>query len=312
MIDAEAFLIAVILVFVFVATSKLKSIQTAKLKSIKRYHSPPDVFILGAAKCGTTVLHHLLSSHPQVCAASTKELHFFDTWDRSQTSLDKYFAQFLHCPNESLSIESTPKYFGDVVSYDNFVASYLPSDISSKKFIVLLRHPIERELSWYRHMRRKCADDLRKGVSSPSKRNYACLSDEITFHHDTFDKYLNSSRFLVRGSLYLQHLFRWMQVVRRDQLFIVDVRTFVNNNTSVMRRISRFLNIDPSLYPQLKASAPYSSTYHASSMSLQSFRKLVDVYASEMESLAIFLQATRLEHEPAFIPYSFRYNSTYD
>ena len=36
-----------------------------------------NLFIAGAAKCGTTTLHHLLASHPDVYAGPLKEPHFF-------------------------------------------------------------------------------------------------------------------------------------------------------------------------------------------------------------------------------------------
>ena len=36
----------------------------------------PHFLIIGAQKCGTTSLYNYLIQHPQVCAASQKELHF--------------------------------------------------------------------------------------------------------------------------------------------------------------------------------------------------------------------------------------------
>ncbi len=38
----------------------------------------PDFFIIGAKKCGTTFLYHLLTQHPHVEHAASKEMHFFD------------------------------------------------------------------------------------------------------------------------------------------------------------------------------------------------------------------------------------------
>lgn len=39
----------------------------------------PDFVIIGAQKCGTTSLYHLLTRHPLVESAASKELHFFDS-----------------------------------------------------------------------------------------------------------------------------------------------------------------------------------------------------------------------------------------
>ena len=39
----------------------------------------PDFLIIGAQKCGTTSLYHLLSQHPLVAPAAFKEPHFFSS-----------------------------------------------------------------------------------------------------------------------------------------------------------------------------------------------------------------------------------------
>ena len=38
---------------------------------------PPEVYLIGAQKAGTTTLAYLLSQHPNICVAKTKEPHFF-------------------------------------------------------------------------------------------------------------------------------------------------------------------------------------------------------------------------------------------
>ena len=37
----------------------------------------PNFLIIGAAKCGTTALHHYLKQHPQVYMSPEKEPNFF-------------------------------------------------------------------------------------------------------------------------------------------------------------------------------------------------------------------------------------------
>lgn len=43
----------------------------------------PDFIIVGAMKCGTTSLHKILSSHPEIFIPE-REIHFFDIDDISQ------------------------------------------------------------------------------------------------------------------------------------------------------------------------------------------------------------------------------------
>ena len=37
----------------------------------------PNLFIIGAAKCGTTSLHHYLDQHPEVSMSEVKEPRYF-------------------------------------------------------------------------------------------------------------------------------------------------------------------------------------------------------------------------------------------
>ena len=39
----------------------------------------PDVFVIGAAKCGTTSLHHYLNQHPDISMSRVKEPGVFST-----------------------------------------------------------------------------------------------------------------------------------------------------------------------------------------------------------------------------------------
>lgn len=43
--------------------------------------TPPNTFIVGAPKCGTTSLVSYLSQHPQVHISKIKEPHFFSSFD---------------------------------------------------------------------------------------------------------------------------------------------------------------------------------------------------------------------------------------
>ncbi len=37
----------------------------------------PNLFIIGAGRCGTTTLFHWLSGHPDIFAAAEKEPHYY-------------------------------------------------------------------------------------------------------------------------------------------------------------------------------------------------------------------------------------------
>ena len=53
---------------------------------------PPEVYLIGAQKAGTTTLAYLLSQHPDICVAKNKEPHYFT--GNSSKDLACYQKQF--------------------------------------------------------------------------------------------------------------------------------------------------------------------------------------------------------------------------
>ncbi|MFM9056644.1 MAG: sulfotransferase domain-containing protein, partial [Bacteroidota bacterium] len=110
-------------------------------------------FIVGAAKAGTSALHHVLSLHPGVSMSSVKEPNFF-SWDLiEQQQLyyetpqirteDSYEALFQGHPGR-LRGEASVSYL-----YYPAVAKRLYDYNPSAKIIIVLREPISRAQSHY-------------------------------------------------------------------------------------------------------------------------------------------------------------------
>src|SRR5690349_5176507 len=80
----------------------------------------PDFFIVGHEKCGTTALHLMLSSHPQIFMPAVKELRFFAPELRSRfrrfgperlpLTLDQYSRLFAPARADQLAGEASPLY----------------------------------------------------------------------------------------------------------------------------------------------------------------------------------------------------------
>ena len=108
----------------------------------------PDLFIIGAQKCGTTTLNLLLQQHPSFCDQGQKEKHFFSDDKAYVTNYDahvgKFLGEFKKCNRSLLTIDATPSYVWlDYVP--GFVKeSYTKTDLKAKKFVLLLREPVLR------------------------------------------------------------------------------------------------------------------------------------------------------------------------
>ena len=120
------------------------------IKSLLRGGCLPDFLIVGVQKGGTTSLYNYLIQHPDVVPASRKEVHYFDR--NVHRSLNWYKAHFRNAARQKKSNsriitgECTPYYA---------VNPYIPEKIAKiapdTKIIFILRDPVERAFSHYKH-----------------------------------------------------------------------------------------------------------------------------------------------------------------
>lgn len=109
----------------------------------------PDFLLIGAMKAGTTTLSEWLRQHPDLYLCRPKEPQFFSRADSAQKGWGWYGSLFAEAGAEQLVGEASTCYsrwphFGDV-------AGRLAEHVPEAKFIFLLRHPVERAYSHYRH-----------------------------------------------------------------------------------------------------------------------------------------------------------------
>ena len=100
----------------------------------------PNLFILGAPKCGTTSLAAWLAEHPDIYFSPIKEPHFFNTdHKRFLNSLESYEKLFAGAGRRHRAVgEASVWYLCSSVAVKN-ILDYSPA----AKFIVMLRNPVE-------------------------------------------------------------------------------------------------------------------------------------------------------------------------
>lgn len=105
----------------------------------------PELFILGAPKCGTTSLADWLQQHPNVFMCEPKEPHYFnfDSDHHHAKTLDHYESLFSSvAPEHQVVGEASVWYLVSEVAVDEILKYQ-----SDAKFVVCLRNPIEVAVS---------------------------------------------------------------------------------------------------------------------------------------------------------------------
>jgi Sulfotransferase domain/Sulfotransferase family len=133
----------------------------------------PDFLVIGAQRCGTTLIHRLLERHSEVYVPKhRKEIHFFD--DHYELGED-WYRGFFPVDRAGLTAlgEVSPSYLADPRVPQRIYEFY-----PGMRLIVLLRHPIDRLWSAYHHLRRtdgesrSFTDFIRQDVEALERGKY--------------------------------------------------------------------------------------------------------------------------------------------
>ncbi|MEM7571971.1 MAG: sulfotransferase [Bacteroidota bacterium] len=130
----------------------------------------PSFLVVGAAKSGTTSLHHYLNAHPDLFLPEIKETWFFSTYNNPNQSIKKYFPKFEFpsswedylgvfstASSSQMCGEITPSYlFYHELVVEN-IKRFYPS-WEDLKIIIILREPIAKVLSHFRYVQKAKLD----------------------------------------------------------------------------------------------------------------------------------------------------------
>jgi hypothetical protein len=161
-------------------------IQTAVNGNEKRENGTlPTIFIVGAQKGGTSSLFGLMIRHPLLCGGERKESQIFNHDVDYYRGFDYFKRGFRNekCFNnpEAHFIDGSP-----IMDYQfiwDRIKSIYKNNLSmrdSLKFIALLREPVSRDVSWYKHHTKTEARDGQifrdvKTMNESSLGNYSYI-----------------------------------------------------------------------------------------------------------------------------------------
>jgi hypothetical protein len=177
----------------------------------------PDFVVIGGKKCGTTFFYHLLTQHPHVEPAASKELHFFDALFDEETV--EWYRRCFPVPKwengrRTITGEATP-----------YIASRhaperMAEVVPGARLISLLRNPIDRAYSDFQQV-------VRKG------------REPRTFEEAVGDE---TSEYLTRG-VYVDQLLRWSEFFDREQMLVLKSEDFFERPTDILSRVLDFLDL---------------------------------------------------------------------
>ena len=180
----------------------------------------PTFMIIGAAKAGTTSLHHYLDLHPQIAMSSPKETNFFERSDAVEALAEyqQYFRPGTEVRGEA-SVHYT--YFPTIDGIPERISAALPS----LKLIYIVRDPVERAVAHY-HERYQ---------SNAAPRSIEAAFTDL---EDPRKVWVWGSRYAVQVGRYLEHF-------PRSSLLILDDHNLRTRRLETLREVFSFLGVDP-------------------------------------------------------------------
>lgn len=119
-----------------------------------------DFVVGGTQKGGTSALARFLGQHPEICLSKDKEPHFFDRPDfPERASFEELNARYA----KAFPKETAGRIVGEVTPVYMFlpgVAERIHAYNPAMKWVVLLRHPVDRAVSHYSMERARGAEWL--------------------------------------------------------------------------------------------------------------------------------------------------------
>jgi len=200
----------------------------------------PNLFVIGAAKAGTTALYKYLTQHPQVYLSWIKEPEFFSKEEYYARGLDWYQDwHFEGAEDYPVRAEATPHY----LYWSEKVAPRIKEAYRERpvKFIVSFRDPVSRTYSWYWNMVREGIED--QGFSE------ALRVEERRLKENSNELYqLGSMAYgYSAGSRYASLLQPYLELFSPENFFFVFQDDLKSRANEICKEIFEFLGISSSI-----------------------------------------------------------------
>lgn len=187
----------------------------------------PSLFVIGAAKCGTTSLHHYLDGHPEIeMAPGEPELFLLTPWEQQVTRYERAFTG-----TARIRGDASPRYtfFPAIQDVPRRVASLVPDAF----MIYIVRDPVERVISHY-------------------MQAYAMVLEHRSLEVSLGDLDQPGNRY-VAPSRYATQLEQWLEHFPADRILILEQDDLRHRRQDTLLAVFRFLGVEPMMPPNIDA-----------------------------------------------------------
>ncbi len=178
----------------------------------------PDFIVIGTMKSGTTTLFRWIGEHAASALPTVKEPAFFSDERAWSRGIDWYLGLFAHAPRDRLTGEASVGYTDPRRTY--VAAGRVREQLPDVRLVCILRHPVERLRSHYRH-------EVQRG------RERQSLNEAL---RDPQNPY-------IPRSCYASCLEPWCARFPSDQLFVARAEDLFGEDTTTWAELLHHLGL---------------------------------------------------------------------
>lgn len=223
------------------------TIDAADTVLAERNGRGPDVFIVGAPRCGTTALATFLAQHPDVFLPFVKEPHYFGsdlTPRRGFPTLDSYLELYADAGVRRALDASTWYLYSERAARE--IAEFEPN----ARIVIMLRDPVELIHSWHGHA-------VLRGIEPLTSFGEAIAAEADRREGRRLPPEAPVERLLYTAiPRFTEQVKRYIDVFGRDRVHVIFHEDFRLDNVGVVREVYRFIEVDPTFEPEVSIVNP--------------------------------------------------------
>jgi hypothetical protein len=178
----------------------------------------PNLIVIGAQKCGTSVLHYYLGLHPEVTMSRPKELNFFIEERNWPRGTDWYRRQF--DPSAKVRGEASPNY--TAYPQHDGVPERMAQVLPDAKLIYMVRDPLARIAAHWVHNYAK-------------RREKGTLAETLMHPNTSY----------VARSMYAMQLERYLEHYPKERVLVFQQSELRHQRMETLRTVFEFIGVDP-------------------------------------------------------------------
>lgn len=197
----------------------------------------PNLFLVGAPKCGTSSLAYWLGQHPMIFAPIEKEPGYFGSdliFSGARTSVSRYAEHYLEWESERYALDATPSYF-----VSEMASREIYSVRPDARIVVILRNPVDAIHSNFHHARYRLTESLEtleEALDAEPRRRLQCEVPNFGVLQSTF--YTEIYR-------YRRNITRYLEAFGGERVHVLLLDDFRSTPRRMLSRLFEVLGVDP-------------------------------------------------------------------